>query len=556
MPAEAAPHWCALQVRPDQSYLGSNSNAIVRSFRGDRVFPHGASDDRRTLPLRPVAPHTSLPLFFLGRAGRSGPRSIQCFDLLISLQVDNNEMMDRLQTLGRRLQVDRSLGFVLASRVWQAVSGPLTIWFLVNYLTIDQQGIYYGIFSFVAIQAFFELGLLTVLVGFAGHEATALAYRIDGQVVTACSDHQAAAAARVRELLRASTRWFGLASSLFAVVAFGFGWYTLSNTHLTTPVAWQLPLMIVVPCAALTVFWSPRVAILEGIGFRETVYRFRLYQAITGSLAVWATLVLGLGLWCLITATLTQTLWVGYLSFIRYRSVFEQLQASTKSPTDFSWTKDIVPVQWRAALIGVLHHIATQCFSIIILLFHHDAAEAGRLGMTLTVTSAIQMLALAWVQTKYPLAAGLHGAGDRERAGTMWRQATLVSTSLLIVAFAVLVALVSVLPMIDARFENRFITPLQIMILGGGCLANHLLATQAFYVLARRFKPLLITAPSMLVSATAIWIAGYFYSTAGIVTAFAASLTFVVLPLHTWAYLQLRRTNDSHLPSPPKPVVE
>lgn len=451
-------------------------------------------------------------------------------------------MQKIVRWLLRNLQVDRSLVYVLASRLWQGVSGPITIWFIVSNLTEDQQGIYYGVFSFVALQAFFELGLLNILVGYAGHEAEALH---GGLSETTLPARKAQAFQRMSSLVKASQRWFACASVLFAVVAIAFGWHTLSETELAAPVAWQMPFLIVVACAALTVYFAPRLAILEGAGFRQSVYAYRLLQALTGSLAVWAALGLGWGLWCLVAAAAAQLYWAWYVSHVRYRGFFGQFASSEATSAGLAWAQEIVPAQWRMALISVVHHLATQCFCIIILFFHHDAAEAGRLGMTLTATTAIQMLALAWVQTKFPVAASLHGAGDREQAGTMFRQAALVSSLLLIAAFAVLIGLVSGLPSLDARFANRFIPPLYILILGVGCLANHLLATQGFYILARRFNPLLIVVPGMLVAVLAIWGGGWAYSTAGVVIAYAVSMSLVVLPLHTWAYLALRRAGDA-----------
>ncbi|QDV10764.1 hypothetical protein CA51_06180 [Rosistilla oblonga] len=447
-------------------------------------------------------------------------------------------MFNQLRGIVERLQIDRSLAYVLASRIWQGLSGPITILFVVSFLSRDQQGVYYGVFSFVAIQAFFELGLLNILVGYAGHEAAGLESEAD-------EERREQAARRMSELIRASNVWFAIASLLFAIVALAFGWYTLAKTELDSPVAWQLPFAIVVPCAALTVYFAPRMAILEGAGFRESIYRYRFFQAVSGSLAVWISLALGAGIWCLVAATATQTLWAWYISRFRFRDFFDRFTSLVQTATDFSWARDVVPAQWRMALISLLHHVTSQCFTIIVLLFHQNAADAGRLGMTLTVTGAIQMLALAWVQTKYPVAAALHGSGEREAAGTMWRRTAAISTSILIAGFAVFILLVVVLPAIDRRFEARFILPSQIAILGVGCLASHLLAVQGFYVLARRIDPLLITVPGLVLAAAAVWAAGYVYSIQGIVVAYAICITLVVLPMHTWAYLTLRSDDDS-----------
>ena len=73
----------------------------------------------------------------------------------------------RLKSL---LQLDSPLAFALATRIWQTVSGPLTIALLIRSLSLRDQGVYYGIQGVVGLQAYFELGLLSVLIGHAGHE--------------------------------------------------------------------------------------------------------------------------------------------------------------------------------------------------------------------------------------------------------------------------------------------------------------------------------------------------------------------------------------------------
>ncbi len=433
--------------------------------------------------------------------------------------------------IAERLQLDKPLAYALTSRGWQTVSGPITIALIIRSLSEDEQGIYYGIAGVVGIQAFFELGLMNVLISQAGH--TNAVYRS----ATEPSD-RAAAEGRMRELIRASNRWFSMASVLFAASALAFGWFTFS--HSDAVVDWRKPLLVIVPLAAMSVYFSPSLAILEGAGYRELIYRFRFYQMVSGSVAVWIALASGLAIWALAMATLVQTCCSGYLVLVHKASFFRQFGKATAGGHGFSWIRDVLPMQWRVAASSAAFHLATQFLAIVVLTFH-TTAESGRLGMTLAITTAIQMLALAWVQTKFPLIATLHGAGNREQAGTLWRHTAIVSGGLLLLAFAGLIALIAWLPMLNRGWEDRFIEPWQLVVLGIGCLANHLVALQSFYVLARRANPLVVASVvGYLSTAAAVWIAGYFASTSGVVIAFAAGLALVTLPLHSWAYHRFR----------------
>lgn len=201
-------------------------------------------------------------------------------------------------------------------------------------------------------------------------------------------------------------------------------------------------------------------------------------------------------------------------------------------------------MQWRVALISVAHYLATQLFVSVIVGREgaESAADAGRLGATLTVTTAIQMLALSWVQTKFSLVSAHHGAGERETAGTIWRQMALVSTALLCVTLGILVGLIAALPLAERGWEYRFLYPWQLAVLSAGLVANHLLAVQSFYVMARRANPFWIPAVvGLLTTAVAVWIFGRLYSTSGLVIAYAVATWGVALPLHSWAYMRFRR---------------
>lgn len=465
-------------------------------------------------------------------------------------------MFDRIRDL---LQLDQTLYFALATRLWQAFSGPVTIVLLIRYLSVPQQGIYYGLASVVGIQAYFELGLLNVLVSQAGHESAAIrrhsgvphpksdsaenagsAENDSGAVGRNFSEPSSSDVAQIRmgDLIRQSRHWFFWGSILFTVGAYGLGWASMAGSD----VAWQYPLMFLVPLAAVSVAFAPSISILEGAGDRDLVYRFRMIQMVIGSLGVWSALALGLGIWSLVISFGIQAALSFQLVYITRRSYFRQFEFTEVGNVAerLDWWRDIMPIQWRVALVSAAYHFATQFFTIIVLWFHGDVAVAP-LGMTLSATTAIQMLALAWVQTKYPVVAELHGSGDREAAGTMWRQTAIVSVGLLLLAIATLIAIVWALPYLGLGIEERFLAPWQIVVLGIGCVANHLTATQAFYVLSRKAKPLLVPQLVGLLSvAGLVWMGGYQFSSSGIVVGYAIGMTCLFLPLHTIGYIKFR----------------
>ncbi|MEZ6080067.1 MAG: hypothetical protein R3C56_31650 [Pirellulaceae bacterium] len=199
-------------------------------------------------------------------------------------------------------------------------------------------------------------------------------------------------------------------------------------------------------------------------------------------------------------------------------------------------------LQWRLAADERGLSFRDTVFTVIVLTYH-SAAEAGRLGMTLSVTAAIQSIATAWIYTKFSLVAAKHGAGDREAANaTIWRRTALVSTAILCLGMLAASGIVALLPLAQLGLERRFIEPWQIAVLGIGCLANHIVSIEGFYVLSRRGKPFLLAALTGFSStAVATWMGGYLYSTSGIVIGYAVTTAFITLPLHSYVYMRFRR---------------
>lgn len=438
--------------------------------------------------------------------------------------------------------MDRTLAFAVATRVWQAASGPITAALLIGSLTLPEQGVYYAMIGVVGLQMYVELGLLGVLVSHAGHAAAAMkdATSEGRDPLSEESGRSAAwasAAARLRDLVRVSFRWFFAGSVLFAAAALAFGAFVLRKSE----ASWQGPLLALVLTAAVAVGMSPGLSILEGAGYRRQVYRLRLIQAVFGSAAVWTTLALGGKFWALAIASGVQAAVSLFAVFLDQAPFFARLRDPAIGRSDFDWFREVLPVQWRVAIINLTFHVATQFFTVIVLMFHGSEA-AGPLGLTVSVTSAMQMLALAWMQTTFPIVSGLHGSGRREEAGTIWRRTTVASTLLLIAACGAGWIVLIALPSFGTGIEKRFVTPTQFAALSLGIVACHATSVQFLYVLSRRARPLLVASlVSAVAMAAAVWIGGYFYSVDGVVWGYAFAGAFVYLPCHTAAYLRFRR---------------
>ena len=82
--------------------------------------------------------------------------------------------MNRLLSLAQRSGLNRPAFFSLAARGTQSATALVTIVFVGRFLTLDSQGYYYAILSFVALVMLGEFGLNYAVMQSASHEAAGL----------------------------------------------------------------------------------------------------------------------------------------------------------------------------------------------------------------------------------------------------------------------------------------------------------------------------------------------------------------------------------------------
>jgi hypothetical protein len=453
------------------------------------------------------------------------------------------------------LLVDRPLLYALSGRLWQVIAGPITIYLLLHHLTLAEQGIYYALVGLASLQNIFELGYLNVLISQASHLAGKPARKAGSLAIGVADDSPPRERAILAEpsstspaldepglssLICHARRWFAWVSVGFFLSALLAGEYLFRQQ--SEAIAWRGPMIGFLLLAAINFYLAPSASILEGIGRRRQIYGVQLAQMVSGSLAVWLAFLGGAKLWALVASCGVQLGWMCYLIGVIGRDVFRPLGAA-RSPRAVSVGEagSFFRIQWRAAVYSLSLYLATQLFVVVIVRWH-GSEEAGRIGMSLSIAQIVQMSALAWLQTKYAVAAKRHGQGARSAAGSLWRRATLVSAMILATGLLGLIGVLAWLPWLDARLATRLITPWQLAIYAVGCLANHLLAAQTFYVLSRKSAPLAVAAAIGLGTvALSVVVGGYFFANTGALAGYSLAMLVVCLPLHTWSYYRFRR---------------
>ena len=302
-----------------------------------------------------------------------------------------------VRAFAKQIGMDGAIAYSSLSRVFQAFAGVINIFFIATFLTGEEQGFYYTFGSILAIQVFFELGFTGIMTQYVAHESAYL--KLDDN-----NEYQGAAKykSRLAYLVRFCVKWYALIAIVFFVVVNVVGIFYFNKFGQTQEiVVWKLPWLLLSLSTAIKLFQSPFTAIFTGLGWVKEMNKITMYQNIVVHISVWIMLACGLKLYVVgIASTLGIITWFVYVFATKLWKVFVILFRSEITET-ISYMKEIFPYQWKIAISWVSGYFTFQLFNPV-LFATEGPVIAGQMGMTLSVLSSIQALAMGWQNTKVP----------------------------------------------------------------------------------------------------------------------------------------------------------
>lgn len=312
--------------------------------------------------------------------------------------------------------VRRGLTMTLAHRLWSVLQGPVTVALLAATLTPADQGLWYALVALARWQTLGDLGFGALLQQFASHEAAL--------------PESAAARRRLGSLLRIATGYAGIvgAGMLALLLAGGSSVLEVADAP-GLQTAWAA-------LAVLTVVsWAGTLAVLpvvEGSGAVATAAGVRLAQSAGGRIAAWAILLNGGGWWGLAAERLVS---IAVLATAVFASpVFASpvlagpvlagrasLGARWRDGASggVSYRREMLPLAWRTAL-GTLGGFVPWAIAVPGALVWLGAAEAGRLGLGLSVLGSFGSVWDGVVHARVPMLAMRAARAEHREADREW----------------------------------------------------------------------------------------------------------------------------------------
>ena len=405
------------------------------------------------------------------------------------------------------LRLDRTTAAVLAYRCWQVLSGGVAVVLVVARLSASEQGFYYTFQNIPALQVVAELGLTFVVTQFASHEFAHLYLADDGSL-----QGEPRAKARLGSLLRSSIAWFVRAAFITLFVALAAGAFIFSRKGArATGVSWHTSFFLLVVTNAALLSIAPLFAILDGVGKVRETSQVRLCMDVVAGIGLWTSLVLGAGLHSLwVYAGLRLVIGGIWFGFPR-RHMFVELARFHFESVKIDWRMEVWPFHWRMALSSLSGFFMGQTLNPIIFSVM-GPADAGRFGLTLSLTTAIHTVALSFVYARAPSFGTLVASGKADELRRTWRSATLKSLFIAVLGYCSLMTGVASLRYLRPDLGTRILPLSCLAFMCLAQIANLVGTAAALYMRAHKTEPMMGVSLCM---AVAIPLAGFLGARAG-----------------------------------------
>ncbi len=451
------------------------------------------------------------------------------------------------------LGVDSAVLSVLAGRASAFAANAITAALLVVYVTPAEQGYYFTFLSVLGLRVFFDMSFSFVLLQCASHEMAHLRWAAGGVVI---GDPRAKA--RLSGLWRGALRWYSVASVAFIAVLLTAG--TVFFGHYQSrggAVNWRTAWVAVALLAGGNLLVAPALALLEGCGLVALVGRVRFVEVVLGSLALWFGLHSRLGLLAMPVGQSAGLAWTVLWVITTRRKYFLDLLDPRWSGCELHWRAEVWPFQWRMALSSMSGFLIFQLFNPVLFMFR-GAAEAGRMGLTVSAFNAILWTSMIWLTTKAPAFGMLIAKREYGKLDRLFARAVAHSLVPLLTGLTAFVGVVYWLNRQGHPFAQRVLNPLPVVFLALATLIQYIIYAEATYLRAHKKEPFLfLSMGGAALMALSTVVLGRSFGAAGIVLGNLAIGSLYGLGPSTWVFFARRREwhSDAHIDFPADPLV-
>ena len=437
-----------------------------------------------------------------------------------------------LREIFSRIGIDKSIFFTSSTSILSSFGSLLSIFLIVRYLSLGEQGFFYTFSSLVAIQAFFEMGLNGIIVQFVAHEVTHLNWA-DSERLEGNPKHLS----RLASLLRFSIYWYLTFAGLLFIVLIIIGFYffnSYSDNSIT--VNWKSPWILLAFGTVANLMVSPFLAFIQGLGKIKEVAQLQFIQQLTRLITLWLGLIFGFKLYVLGLSGIVAILPLLFYFFFKFKKVLISIWSS-EIANKISYKNEIFPFQWKIAISWISGYFIFQLFNPV-LFATAGPKVAGQMGITITALNGILALSTSWISTKIPKFSNLIALKKYLELDNLFnktiRQSAFVNLfGLIIFCFILFWFDFSKFLLNGMNLRDRFLDYLPLIMMMIPIFINNWVFGLATYLRCHKEEPLM---PISIVAAVLNSLSIYFLATKFGLNGITFGYCFIVVILFPWTY--------------------
>ena len=340
---------------------------------------------------------------------------------------------------------DKGAIFIIINKMATMLKGPISMFFIVTYLSKEQQGIWYSFASLGALSIFAELGFTRIITQYISCEYAHL--KMENGVLCGVEENKD----RLFSLVRFSLKMYFVIVPLAVVILCFFGLNFFSNEILEVRIAWIVFSFI----NGFGLIWSLLQAMYMGLNAVELIQKNILIGSFASSITSWISLFFGLNIWALILGGSISILGMMIILYVK-TSVFWKQFLNYRISKDYGWGKELLKLQGRYA-ISCISGYFIFCLYVPVVYKIYGSEMAGKLGITIAIVTAIKEISLSFSGANMPKYSILFSLGKYSELNLLYRETIKKGAYiyiLLSVIFLIGILVMEQLGILSGRFLN------------------------------------------------------------------------------------------------------
>jgi O-antigen/teichoic acid export membrane protein len=288
------------------------------------------------------------------------------------------------------LGIDSSVGWSIFNNIWGILRGFIGLYFLLRYLSIEEQGIWYTFISLGFLTSFADLGFTIIITQFVSHEYSKLTYN---QGLVHGNDYDLD---KFFSLIRFSLKVYLFITPLAVIILAVAGFWFFSSQSLVILIAWFVFSII----GGFSLFGSLLQSIYQGLDKVKDIQQNIFIGSFFTSAFNWTLLYFRFNIWALVIGNAFGLLVMLIILFKKAPLFWKQLY-HYKIINKFYWIKELISLQWKYAISWISGYFIFNLFVPAVYKVQ-GASVAGQLGITITLIGVVSAISDSWLRTKVP----------------------------------------------------------------------------------------------------------------------------------------------------------